>query len=541
MKKFMSIVSFLLFSFFSFSQSVPRPKLVVGIVIDQMRWDYLYRYYDRYAANGGFKRLLSKGFTCENTLVPYIPTVTGAGHASIYTGSVPAINGITGNTWWDKDKGRSVYCTDDDSVKAVGSNSSWGKMSPKNLLVTSICDELRLATNFKSKVIGIAMKDRGCIFPAGHSANGVYWYDEMTGDWITSTFYMNDLPQWVKNFDAKRLVDKYFEQGWNTLYPIATYTESTQDVEAFESKPFGAEAKGFPYSLKNFIGKNYSILLSTPFGNTFTAEFAKMAIENENLGADNVTDFLALSFKATDYVGHAFGPNSVEIEDVYLRLDKDLGELFNFLDNKVGKEQYTVFLSADHGVAQVPEFLQENKIPGGRIFMTTIMAQLNTLLRNKYKIDRTILSGENFQLTFNLKAIDSLNLNKGEIIKTILDWLATQKNIARSVVLEDINKTTLPVTLREMISNGYYPRRCGEIQIIPQSNYFGAYSNSGTTHGAWNPYDAHIPLVWYGWGIKQGKLNRETYMTDIAPTLAALLHIQMPSGSIGKVIQEVMK
>lgn len=207
--------------------SIQRPKLVVGIVVDQMRWDYLYRYYDRYAANGGFKRLLNQGFSCDNTLISYTPTVTACGHAGIYTGSVPAIHGITGNTWWDNQLNTSIYCTQDDSVKTVGSITALGQMSPRNMLVTTICDELRLATNFKSKVIGIALKDRGSILPAGHSANAAYWYDNKTGDWITSTYYMNELPQWVKDINAKKLVDKYYQEGWSTLYPLHTYLQST--------------------------------------------------------------------------------------------------------------------------------------------------------------------------------------------------------------------------------------------------------------------------------------------------------------------------
>ena len=318
------------------AQPVKRPKLVVGIVIDQMRWDYLYRYYERYAVNGGFKRFLNRGFSCENTFIPYTPTITACGHSSIYTGSVPAITGITGNLWWDREQMRTVYCTEDASVKTVGSSSSLGKMSPKNLLVTTICDELRLATNFQSKVVGIAIKDRGGILPAGHSANAAYWYDNTTGDWITSTYYMNELPKWVDEFNKKKSVDQYFQQGWNLLYDVKTYTQSTSDEKKYEGKPFGDK---FPYDLKKFIGKNYGLLPVTPYGNTFTAEFAKASIINEQLGADNITDFLAISFSAPDYIGHTFGPNSVEAEDGYLRLDKDLGSLFDFLDMKVGKDQ----------------------------------------------------------------------------------------------------------------------------------------------------------------------------------------------------------
>lgn len=538
MKRISIVLLVILFNQFAHAQNIPRPKLVVGIVIDQMRWDYLYRYYDRYDPKGGFKRMLNQGFSCENTMIPYAPTVTACGHSCIYTGSVPAINGITGNFWWDREKMRSVYCSEDKSVNTVGSTSALGKMSPKNMLVTSICDELRLATNFKSKVIGIALKDRGGIFPAGHSANAAYWYDNTNGNWITSTYYMNELPAWVTSFNDQKNVDKYYQQGWNLLYPIGTYSHSTADEKSYEGKPLGTM---FPYDLKGFIGKDYSKIATTSMGNSLTTEFARAAIVGEQLGVDNITDFLAVSYSSPDYIGHSFGPNSVEEEDNYLRLDKELGTFLDFLDMKIGKNQYTVFLSADHGVAEVPEYLQENKLPAGRVVIGTITGRLNNLLNEKYKISNIIVSNDNYQINLNNPAIDSAKLDKKDIIKLIVDSLSTVQGIVRAFPIEDLNKVPLPGKVREMLNNGYYPKRGGDIQYILRPDYIDAGATLATTHGLWNPYDAHIPLLWYGWGIKPGKLNKEVYMTDIAPTIAALLHIQMPSGCVGKVIEEVIK
>ena len=523
------------------SQSIQRPRLVVGIIIDQMRWDYLYRYYDRYAPNGGFKRMLNQGFTCENTLIPYAPTVTACGHASIYSGSVPAINGITGNFWWDKQEMRSVYCTEDKTVKTVGSNTTLGLQSPRNLLVTTICDELRMATNFRSKVIGVSLKDRGSIIPAGHSANAAYWYDNTVGDWISSTYYMNDLPGWVKDFNKQKNVDKYYQQGWNLSFPASSYNQSSQDEKTYEGRAFGNESRGFPYDLKRFIGKSYGPVLYTPMANSFTAAFAREAITKEQLGADEITDILALSFSSPDYIGHSFGPNSIEAEDGFLKLDQDLGALLDFLDTKVGKDQYTVFLSSDHGVSQVPEFLKENKLPSGRVFMSKIIEQLNRNLNEKYKISNIVVSDDNYQLHFNHPLLDSAKIDKEELSDWICDYLSVEPGIARVFPLEELNEVPLQGRIREMLNNGYYPRRNGDIQVILHSHHIDAYGVTGTTHGLWNPYDAHIPLLWYGWGIKQGKTNRATYMTDIAPTLAALLHIQEPSGSVGQVITEVLK
>ncbi|MBL7746182.1 MAG: alkaline phosphatase family protein [Chitinophagaceae bacterium] len=519
-------------------QSIQRPKLVVGIVLDQMRWDYLYRYYDRYAANGGFKRLMNQGFSCENTMIPYTPTYTACGHSTIYTGSVPALTGITGNNWWDREKMRSVYCTEDNSVSTVGSSSSAGKQSPSNMFTTTICDELRIATNYQAKVIGISIKDRGGILPAGHSANAAYWYDNNVGKWISSTYYMNELPAWVNSFNDQKLVDNYYKQGWNTLYPVSTYTQSTADEKTYENSLFG---KQFPYDLSAYIGKDYGKISTTPMGNSLTAAFAKAAVTAEKLGADNITDFLAISFSSPDYIGHSFGPNSIEAEDGFLRIDKELGDLLNFLDSKVGKGQYTVFLSADHGVAPIPEYMTENKMPGGRIFMNEVTKELNKKLKEQFNIGNIVVYDDNYQVALNHPAIDSAKLDKKLITDIIVAHLSKEPGIGQVFPLDELNTVPLPATVRKMLNNGYYKKRSGDIQFLLKPNYIDAWSKTGTTHGLWNPYDTHIPLLWYGWGIKKGKTNRETYMTDIAPTIAALLHIQMPNGSIGQVITEVMK
>ncbi|MBM3414916.1 MAG: alkaline phosphatase family protein [Bacteroidetes bacterium] len=539
MRKMLIIPFLLTISFGAFTQStVQRPRLIVGLVIDQMRWDYLYRYYDRYAPNGGFKRMLSQGFTCENTMIPYAPSVTACGLSCIYTGAVPAVSGITGNAWWDSELMRSVYCTEDKTVNTTGSASSRGQQSPRNMLVTSICDELRLATNFKSKVIGVAIKDRGGILAAGHSANAAYWYDISSGNWISSTYYMNELPKWVNDFNAKQLVTQYYQQGWNLLYPAGTYLQSTADAKEYEAKPFG---NTFPYDLKQFIGKDYGKVSTTPMGNTMTAEFAKAALMGEQLGADNITDFLAISFSSPDYIGHSFGPNSIEAEDGFLRLDRELGTLLDFLDLKVGKGQSTVFLSADHGVAHIPEFSIENKLPGGRVMMGTLTTNLNKELSEKYKINPLIVSDDNYQLHLNHRAIDSAKLDEEEITEWLIKRLRNEPGIDRVFALEDLNETPLPASVRTALNNGYHPKRSGDIQLLFKPGYTESWSNTGTTHGLWNPYDAHIPLLWYGWGIQKGKTNREVLMTDIAPTLAALLKIQMPNGCTGRVIEEVLK
>lgn len=525
---FFTLVACLFFAT-GFSQKNARPKLVVGIVVDQMRWDFLYRYYDRYKEDGGFKRLLNQGFNCDNTLIPYAPTVTACGHASIFTGSVPAINGITGNNWFDYAKNDFVYCTQDDSVQTIGSSSNENRMSPKNLLVTTIGDELKLSTNFRSKVIGIALKDRGAILPAGHSADAAYWYDSKSGDWITSSFYRNNLPGWLTSFNKNKWVDQYYAKEWNTLYPLNTYIQSAPDT------------RGFPRRISQHIGKNNGIIVATPYGNSFSFEMAKAAINGEQLGLDSITDMLTLSLSSPDYIGHAYGPNSVEAEDCFLRLDIELGEFLKFLDEKIGKEEYLVFLTSDHGAANEPAFLKDHKIPAGNFDNEKITNALNKYLTDKFKVQDILVGILNYQVYLDRNLMETKKIDKASVQKSVIEFLSKENTVERVIVLDDLENTTLNKRLKTAFENGYYPKRSGDLQLILRPQVIDGFLSGGTTHGAWNPYDSHIPLIWYGWNIKPGKTNREIYMTDIAATLAALLKIQMPSGCIGEVIEEVIK
>lgn len=517
----------------AFPAEVARPKLVVGLVVDQMRWDYLYRYYNRYT-NGGFKRLINEGFSVENTFIPYTPTYTACGHTCIYTGSVPAVHGIIGNDWYDPETKKNVYCTEDSSVSTVGSTpSSEGNMSPKNMLTTTITDELRLATNFRGKVIGISLKDRGSILPAGHAANAAYWYQGSTGNWITSTYYMKEVPTWIADYNKLKLANKFYAKNWETLYPMNTYVNSTSDEKTYEGK-----SGTFPHQLTQNIDKNFDAIRSTPYGNTITLDLAKLAILSEDLGQDNITDFLAVSCSSTDYVGHAYGPNSVEAEDTYLRLDKDFEEFFNYLDKKVGKGNYTVFLTADHGAAHVPGFMQENKLPSGVVSDRDIANKLNAYLNDKFKVNNVVLRSQNNQIIFDHDKTDKGDVSFDVIKSASVEFLKRLDGFQNAVDIAKISQSTLQEIQKKMITNGYNARRSGDIYYVLQPNWFNG-SSTGTTHGNWNPYDSHIPLVFMGWGIKAGASNKTHYMTDIAPTLAALLHIQMPNGNVGEPITEI--
>ena len=517
--------------------NIERPKLVVGIVIDQMRWDFLYRYYDRYS-NDGFKRFLNKGFTAQNCFIPYIPTYTAPGHASIFTGSVPAIHGITGNSFYDRITGKYFNNVDDSTVTGVGTTSKGGLMSPRNLLATTIGDQLRIASNFKSKVIGISIKDRGAILPAGHAANAAYWLDGNKNNYITSSYYMNALPKWVQDFNNRKVADSFYQYDWNTLYPIETYTQSAKDDSPYED---GKHLNGivFPHVLKGFAGKDALNITYTPYGINHTLMMSKAAIENEKLGQRNETDMLCISISPTDYIGHDFGPNSVEIEDVYLRLDLQLADFFGYLDKQVGKNNYTVFLTADHGVTNAPQFDTLNKLPGGTFYDDVTRDKLNAAFKQKYGIDKAVKTILNYQVFINEKKLTE-TFTADECKQFALEFLNKQPEISFAFDLEKTNTATMPQRIKEFVNNGYFANRSGDIQLILKPGFFDGWGK-GTSHGVWNTYDSHIPMLFYGWGIRPGKTNRETYITDFAPTISSLLHIQMPSGSIGKVIEEALR
>jgi predicted AlkP superfamily pyrophosphatase or phosphodiesterase len=516
-----------------------QPKLVVGLVVDQMRWDYLYKFKKLYG-KGGFNRLLNQGFSCDNTMINHIPTYTAVGHAGIYTGSVPAIHGIVGNNWIDRASGKNVYCTDDSTVTGVGSNNEAGKMSPRNMMVTSIADQLRLSDNFKSKVIGISLKDRGAILPAGHSANAAYWYDDKEGKWITSTYYMESLPSWVNNFNDKKMPDSLMEKGWNVIMPMKDYDLSAEDKESYEGKIPGVNQNTFPYTTNNLGDKKYKAFKYTPFGNTYTLKFAESAIENEKMGKGSAPDFLAVSLSSTDYIGHVFAPNSVEIEDTYLRLDLDLTEFLNYLDKTIGAGNYLFFLSADHGVAHNPDFMKEHKLPSGNFEDKDLMKELNDTLKSLNRSVPQVMAIDNSQIYFNDNDELIKANGKGIFNEIIVSLLEKKSFISNAFDLEKVSTSTLPTVIVELVKNSYYPKRSGDVMFIPNPGFLDG-GKIGTTHGLWNPYDTHIPLVWYGWNIKSGRSHKEVHMTDIAATLSALLDIQMPNGCVGKVIEEVVK
>lgn len=514
-----------------------RPKLVVGIVVDQMRWDYLHRFGERYG-EGGFRRLLREGFSCDATYINYVPTVTAIGHASIYSGTVPAIHGMAGNDFILQSTGKSVYCVGDDTVEAVGAARSGGR-SPRNLLTSTITDELKLATHFRSKVIGVGLKDRGAILPAGHAADGAYWFDDASGTWGTSTYYMKTLPGWVDDFNAKGPAASYAAATWEPLYPLETYVQSVPDPNPYERELAKGTPNRFPLEISKMGKDRHTGVRLSYFGDKLTLEFAKAALDGERMGQGAVTDFLAVSLSSPDAAGHVFGTNSPRMEDLYLRLDGELGAFFKWLDERYGRDGYLVFLTADHGAAHTASFLTDNRIPGGAWPARQHIAALNELLRANHGEAGLVVDINNYRVCLNNPLIAEKKLDEGKIREACVRYFQKAEGVAFAVDVDRVPQAVIPAPLREQIINGYHAARSGVVQIVLEPGWY-AGSALGTTHGTWNPYDAHIPLVWMGWGIAAGRSSRTVHITDIAPTLAALLSIQVPNGCIGEAIPEVL-
>lgn len=514
-----------------------KPKLVVGVIVDQMRQEYLSRFESRFGEDG-FNKLTRDGYTFKNAHFNYVPTYTAPGHASVYTGSTPGIHGIIGNNWYNKELKDMVYCTDDKTQRTVGSSSTRGEMSPHYLLSTTITDELRLFTKKQSKVVGVSIKDRGAIFPAGHLGEA-YWYDKETGDFITSTYYKEKLPAWVERFNSKKRADHYLSQVWEPLYDIKTYTASDPDKSKYEM-PIGDREAVFPYDLsKN--KDNYESLAATPFGNDILAELALAAIEGEKLGKGEYTDFLAVSFSSTDYIGHDFGPYSVELEDTYLRLDKNIAQLIATLDQKVGKGNYVMFLTADHAVAEVPQYLIDNKMPAG-YFTEDVEKKVEEVLSSKYGEGDWVENFSNLQVFFNRALMLEKKVPLHEVQEFVAHYLMQLDGVAESYPAYAINWMDYGAEgIKGLLARGYHQKRSGDVLFSLQPGWFRSWDKTGTTHHSAFTYDTHVPMLWYGTGIKKGESYQYHPVTDIAPTLSMMLGIKLPSAATGQPILELLE
>jgi len=529
----------------SFAQD--KPKLVVGIVVDQMRQEYLYRFEKKFGENG-FKRLMNEGFMLTNAHYNYVPTYTGPGHASIFTGTTPAIHGIIGNDWWDKGTKKIVNCVEDAQQKPVGSLEGNGDVSPWRLLSTTITDELKLSSQKKSKVIGISIKDRGAVLPAGHAADAAYWFDGTTGKFISSTYYLNALPTWVEKFNALKLGDEYLNKEWKTFSPIEQYTESGPDDSPYEQTWKGTDKPIFPYDLKKLkeVNSKYDLLVHTPFGDDVLASFAEAALKGENLGKGEQTDFLTISFSSPDMIGHRMGPNSVEIEDTYIRLDKNIESLLAKLETEIGKNNYLVFLTADHAVVEVPQFLRDNRIPAGNFAEGKVVRdELNSFLQKQFPGKNMVDFVYNNQIFLNQDLFlgDPKSSGIDLLIATDLtvNYLQSKEGVEEVYSRSSIKQGSYGETgTKGMIIRGYNHKRSGDIAYELEPGWLLGGGQQGTSHGSSHAYDTHVPVLFYGKGIAKGSSARYHAITDIAPTLSVILKIKFPSGCTGQPITEIV-
>lgn len=486
MKRIITLCTLLACISIGMNAQTKRPKLVVGIIVDQMRWDYLPYYEDRFGQDG-FNRLMNGGYSFDNLNINYTPTVTCAGHSHVYSGSVPAITGISGNNFYIN--GKRTYCASDESVRSVGSTTNAGKMSPRNLKVTTMCDALRLSNDFKSRTISISLKDRSAIMPGGHTANAAYWMDVKGGAFITSTFYMNELPEWLNKFNKKN---------------------------------------------RDIIKRD---VRTEPEGNAILARLAIEVLENEKLGQGEHTDFLAMSFSTTDYIGHKYGVRAPETDAAYINLDKDLAQLLNKLDEKVGKGKYLLFLTADHGASHNTDYLRAHKIQAGTWDADVAMKALSEHLTAKFGGGKSLVKDYiEYRIYLDHDAISQSGLDINKVKAEAVSFLKRDNRVEFAVDYANMESLPMPERLKSMMRNGYNAQRSGDIEIVLSPAHYeheGTEPHQGTTHGVWNPYDSHIPFVLYGWNVPHGRSGMEATINDIAPTICNMLHIQVPNGSIG--------
>ncbi len=522
------------------AQFSDKPKLVVGIVVDQMRQDYLYRYWDDYSEEG-FKKIIKGGFQFKNAHYNYVPTFTGPGHASIYTGTTPSRHGIIANNWYDRDQDSEIYCASDSAVVAVGGSGIGGQISARNLMSSTITDELRVFSNFRSKVIGIAIKDRGSALPAGHTPTAAYWYDTYSGDFISSTYYLEDLPKWVNDFNKKDLPQKYAKEKWELLLDMERYEESTTDNTPYERIITDGDSPIFPYEFGD-PKTNFNLILSTPYGNKITTDFALAAVNGEELGSDEVTDFLALSYSSTDIAGHAFGPRALEMQDMYLRLDLEIARLLNFLDENVGKDDYLLFLTADHGVADVPAYSLDHSLPGGYYDGKSSGEELMRNINEKYGEGKWFMNVSNNQIFLNSDLIRKKEIDEFDFKNYIAKMILKKEFVSEVILSEDLMRRNLVDPLFFRYQNGFNSQLSGDIIIVMKPGYLpGDYGMQGTTHGSGYNYDTHVPILFYGKNIQNGMSVRNVSITDIAPTISMLLDISLPSAATGQPLIELFK
>lgn len=486
--------------------AAPKPKLVLAIAVDQFRYDYLLRFRSDYKE--GLDLLLTRGAVFTNAYYEHFPTVTAVGHSTFLSGALPSVSGIVGNEWYDRESGKTVTSVSDDSVKILAGTGDGGA-SPRRLLVSTVGDELKMADGSQSRVIGVSIKDRSAILPAGHMADGAFWFDARNGSFISSTYYFSELPGWASEFNAAHPADRYKGATWmNQKMPE-------------EAGP-----------------KLYNAELDSPFANELIEQFAEHAVEGEKLGERGVTDVLAISFSANDHVGHRVGPDAPEVHDISVKTDEVIGKLFHYLDGRVGMQNVLVIFTADHGVSPVPEVNQARRMPGGRMPAAIVKDTVQAALVKKYGEGNWIVSPGEYAIYLNLDLIREKNLDRAAVNQTAAEAALTVPHVVRAYTREQLMNGTIQGDLvGHRLMNGFNVRRGADVFVLLEPYWLsGAH---GTSHGTPYGYDAHVPVIFMGPGIKAGRFDETAAVNDVAPTLATLLGVETPSGSSGRVLAEI--
>jgi len=543
--KYLFALSFLFSITATQAQQVDSPKLVVGIVVDQMCYEYLYRYYDKFC-DGGFRMLMDEGTNCRNVRYNYIPTYTGPGHASIYTGTTPSNHGIVANDWYSREDHASVNCVEDSTVMTIGSTSDYGKYSPVRLKANTITDQLKL-TYPTAKVISVSIKNRGAILPGGHLSDGSYWYDYYSGKFITSSFFKSEMPSWVDKFNGKKYVDKYLKETWEPIMDIGAYGESGPDDSPYEHLLPGKTTPTFPYDLKEMSNDslNYGLFVYTPFSNTYLTDFAIEAMKSEDMGKDNQTDMLCISYSTPDIIGHAFGPYSVEIEDTYIRLDLEIKKLIKEIEQQVGSDNYVLFLTADHAVVPVPQYLMDHKLPAGYFFIDEHLADLKLKLTAKYG-DSLVEHQDNLNIYLDHETIKAKGIDIVEAQNFISSEIQSWEGVKRCFTATQLYEASIDAEWMDMVRKGVHHKESGDVVFILEPGFLPKSMDSerarkGTSHGSAFSYDTHVPLLWFGKNVPNQELFDDIEITSIAATLTHMLFLQRPNALTGVPILPLLK
>lgn len=517
-----------------------KPRLIVGIVVDQMRYDYIHRYWDDFS-DEGIRKMVISGTFCKNAAYHYLINETAVGHASIATGTMPSHHGIISNSWYDNLLEEITYCVDDERVKTIGGSYEAGRSSPSRLLASTLGDEIRLASNFKSRVFGVAIDNAAAILSSGHSANAAYWFDDQTGNWVSSSYYMDSLPSWAREFNEKKLAETYLSRSWETLLPLSEYTESLSDTSEFETGFDGRNV--FPYNLDQISKgrhREFSFLKYTPFGNVYTRDFATAVLINEDLGQDDYTDYLAVGFSSNEYIGRLFGSNSVEMQDAMLRLDIELAHFLEFIDEFVGLQNTLVFLTSDHGLAHQPAYLRSHKIPAGDFNPYSSLSLLGSYLNAIYGKGDWVKFYYGQQVYLNHGLIENAGIPYQEIQDRTARFLIQFEGVSNALTSYTFQTSNFSEGIAFRMQNGFHQKRSGDVIINLAPGWVEKTDQNASYHSS-SLGDNHVPLIFYGWKIRRSTLARPVKMIDIAPTISYFLDISRPNVSTGDIILELMQ